>query len=191
MNTDTVKKCIVVTLIMATALLKPSFCLADGPEVNSAAPYFKVVSGSGDELTLDDIKGKVAVIFYETKDVIEKNRRLKNALNEFYESQPDSAKKILLRIPVINCAGAFFLFAGIWKDNLKEHSKIEGMTIYGDWDGKMFSAYKFKDNESNLLIIDKNGIIKYYSAGKAEDKNFKAITNLLAILVNEKPKRQS
>jgi alkyl hydroperoxide reductase subunit AhpC len=163
-----------------------SFCLADTLGINSTAPYFKVVSGNNEELTLDDIKGKVVIIFYETEATAERNRKLKNKLNEFYDAQPDSVKKVILRLPVINCAGVFF--TGAWKNELKERSKMEGITIYGDWDGKMSCAYSIKDKESNLVIIDKNGIIKYHSAGKVGDKDIEIIKDLLALLANEKLK---
>ena len=164
--------------ISAAILFLTNFVYAAEPEIGMPAPDFKIMSGSNEELTLDDIKGRVAVIFYETKDTIEKNRKLKNELNKFYDAEPDNAKKSILRVPVINCRGVFF--TEVWKNNLKENSKKEGITIYGDWDGKMFLAYGIKDKESNLIIIGRDGIIKYFFAGKAEDKDFDRIKDLLA-----------
>ena len=38
------------------------------------------------------VKGKVVVIFYETKDAVEKNRKLKNELNKFYNSYGRKSK---------------------------------------------------------------------------------------------------
>jgi hypothetical protein len=43
--------------------------------------YFRVQSGDDEELTLDMIKGKVAAIFYENKDIVDANKRLKDELN--------------------------------------------------------------------------------------------------------------
>lgn len=163
--------------ILQAVLFSVIFAYATGLKVGIPAPAFKVASGDNEELTSDDIKGKVAVIFYETKDTKEKNRRLKDELNRFYGMQPGSINKLMLRIPVINCKGVFF--AGIWKNSLRENSKKEGITIYGDWDGEMFSSYGIKDKESNLIIIGRDGIIKYFFSGEVEEKDFGRIKDLL------------
>lgn len=178
------KKIFSKLFIFTAVLFSINFVYAAGLRVGIPAPYFKVISGNNEELTLDDIKGKVAVIFYETKDVAERNRQLKDELNKFYDAQPDYIKKMIFRVPVINCNRVFF--TGTWKDNLKQNSKKEGLTIYGDWDGKMFFSYGIIDKESNLIIIGRDGIIKYSFAGSVEEKDFGRIKGLLAVEANPK-----
>ena len=46
----------------------------------------------------------------------------------------------------------------------------------------MFSDYKTKDKESNVVIIDKKGIIRYFTAGKVENKEINKIKELLKSL---------
>jgi len=167
------------SFICVLILLSGVLAYAAGFEVGILAPDFKVLSGSNEELTLDGIKGKVAVIFYETKETVEKNRRLKDELNKFYDTQPDQVKRIILRVSVINCKGV--IFSGAWKNNLKANSKKEGITIYGDWDGGMFSSYGIKDKESNLIIVGRDGIVKYSFAGKVGEEEFGRIKDLLAV----------
>lgn len=157
----------------------------EGLKIDTLSPSFKVKSGGDEILTLDMVKGKVIVIFYETKDVVEKNRKLKDELNKFYDEQPDAIKELIVKLPIINCSSAFWPFTRIWKSKLKENSKKEGMTIYGDWDGKMFSDYKMKDKESNVLVIDKRGITRYYAYGKIEDAELNKIKKLLTELGND------
>jgi len=176
-------------LIITAIFLGISFsadCFAEGLEIGTEAPSFKVKSGEGKILTLDMVREKVILIFYETKNVVEKNRKLKDELNKFYSDQPDDVKESIVRLPVINCSSAFWPFTRIWKSKLREHSKKEGITIYGDWSGKMFSDYKMKDKESNVLIIDKKGIIRYFAFGKIEDKEINKIKELLRELGNKK-----
>lgn len=181
MNMD--RKNIFSRLFISVAVLfSASFAHAAGLKTGIPAPAFKVMSGNNEELALDDIRGKVAVIFYETKDVIERNRQLKDELNRFYDAQPERVKKLILRVPIINCKGVFFTNA--WKNNLKESSKKEGITIYGDWDGKMFFSYGIKDKESNLIIIGKDAIVKYSFMGRVEEKDFGRIKVLLTAEVN-------
>lgn len=180
------KKTFFIMLGVSLWLLLPDVSIAEGVNLGILAPYFKVKSGDDKTLTLDMIKGKVIVMFYETKDVVRRNRELKEELNKFYSNQPDEVKEFIVKLPVINCSSAFWPFTEIWKRKLRENSKRKGITIYGDWDGKMFSDYKMKDNESNVLIIDKKGIIRYITSGKVEDMEINKIKELLKEIENER-----
>jgi alkyl hydroperoxide reductase subunit AhpC len=169
---------------LALALIFSISSFAADSIVGSMAPSFEVKSGDNRKLSLDDIKGKVTVLFYETKDIKEKNRKLKNELNKFYDSQPQGVKENTVRLAVVNCKSV--IFTGAWKSTLRENSKKEGITIYGDWNGKMGKDYNVKDNESNVILIDKKGIIRYYHAGLVDDKGIVEIKNLLSSLGGEK-----
>lgn len=71
-------------ILLVTLLSLPVFqssSLAASGLIDSAAPYFRVQSGDDEELTLDMIKGKVAAIFYENKDIVDANKRLKDELS--------------------------------------------------------------------------------------------------------------
>lgn len=61
---------------MVTLLSLPVFqsSWAASGLIASPAPYFRVQSGDDKDLTLDMIKGKVAAIFYENKDVVDATR---------------------------------------------------------------------------------------------------------------------
>ena len=131
-----------------------SSSLAVSGSRGAAAPYFRVQSGDDKELTLDTIKGKVAAIFSETKDVVENNKRLKDALNKLYYEQARIVKDLLVRLPIIDCSDAVWPFMGIWKRRLREHSKKEGVVIYCDWKGKMSSDYEMKTDVSNVGIVE-------------------------------------
>ena len=183
MNRKTVL--IIMTMAVFLALLLPTVCMGEGLEVGADAPFFKIKSGDGKELTLDMIKGKVTVIFYENKDIVEENRKLKNELKDFHDQQPDNVKELSVELPVIDCSGAFWPFAGIWKGRLRENSEKEGIIIYGDWDGKMKSVYRIKDKESNVIIIDKKGAVRHFSSGEVEDKEIDKIKELLEELGSE------
>lgn len=173
------KKAILIIMAISISISFMGISFGGAIKIGTDAPPFRVKSGDDKELTLDMIKGKAIVIFCETKDVVEKNRQLKDELNKFYNDQPKTVKELIVRLPIINCSGAFWPFTGIWKSKLKENSKKEGMTIYGDWNGKVFSDYKMKDNESNVVIIDKKGIIRYIASGKVGDEGINKIKELL------------
>ncbi|MGE5307268.1 MAG: TlpA family protein disulfide reductase [Alphaproteobacteria bacterium] len=176
-------------LILAVSLLSLPVFQTSSPAasglIGSAAPYFRVQSGDGKELTLDMIKGKVAAIFYENKDIVDANKRLKDELNKLYFEQTDALKDVLVRLPIIDCSHAFWLFRGLWKKRLREYSKKEGVTIYCDWEGKMASDYKMKADVSNVVIIDKGGRIRFFSSGQVKPEEINGVKELLTALARE------
>ncbi|MDD4899508.1 MAG: redoxin domain-containing protein [Candidatus Omnitrophica bacterium] len=169
---------------LALLFLSPVSSYTNDTFIGKVAPVFKVMSGDKKTLTLNDLKGKVVVLFYETKSAIEQNRKLKTTLNIFYAEQPNPFKKDIIRIGVIDCHGVFF--RGAWEKGLRDNSLKEGITIYGDWDGEMAADYRTTEDVSNVIIIDKKGIVRYYTSGQVEDKNFSIIEKLLDNLVNKK-----
>jgi len=174
---------LVVTLLSLPVFLSSS--LAANGLIGSPAPYFSVGSGDDKVLTLDMIRGKVTAIFYENKDIVDANKRLKDELNKLYSEQTDALKDVLVRLPIIDCSEAFWPFLGIWKRRLREYSKKEGVTIYCDWEGKIASDYKMKADMSNVVIIDKGGTIRFFTSGEVTDEQINDLKELLKVLARE------
>ncbi|NLO91212.1 MAG: redoxin domain-containing protein [Elusimicrobia bacterium] len=151
-----------------------AFCIQAG----EAAPEFSVQSGDGKTLSLDGLKGRAILIIYETKGAVEQNRQLKSALPDFIDLNSDK-KTSLAVVPVINCSSAFWATRKIWKNKLSEDSKKENITVYGDWDGKMASAYSMVTDSSNLVMIGKSGKIIYASSGPLPQAAVAAFLTLL------------
>jgi predicted transcriptional regulator len=183
------QKVIQKNLILVVTLLSLQSFQSSSPAgsglIGSAAPYFRVQSGDDQELTLDMIKGKVIAIFYETKDIVEKNKRIKDELNKLYYEQTGIVKDVLVRLPIIDCSDAVWPFLGIWKRRLREHSKKEGIAIYCDWKGKMSSDYKMKADVSNIVIIDKSGRIRFFTSGEVKAEEIDGVKELLKMLAAE------
>ncbi len=159
--------------------------IVEDVKTGEKAPAFDIKSGDGRELCLKDIHGKLALVFYETKDQVEINRPLKEALFDYYHAQAPAEKALLKRLPVIDCSSAVWPVTGIWENKLREHSRIEQITIYGDWDGKMAGQYHFSEKLPNTLILDKQGTVRYRQTGKIEKNEIKKILQLLDKLIQE------
>jgi len=170
-----------LSLVCAAVFCSSVPCFAAKPGVDAPAPAFKVVSGDKQTLTLDELKGRVIVLFYEAKRSIEQNRALKNVLNQFYVRQPQDIKNGIARVGVIDCQGV--LFKGAWEAGLRDHSVKEGITVYGDWDGKMADDYGVNTDESNVIVIDRKGVIRYRASGALTEEDVDAIEKLLKGLV--------
>ena len=179
------RKILFIFSLLLCVLTWHSAASAYGLKIGSSAPPFKAISGEGKALTLEDILGKAAGIFYETTDVVKQNMQLKEALGKYYEAQPESARNLIVRLPVINCSGVFLPLRGIWRSEFRKHSALEGITIYGDWTGRMFADYDIQDGVSNVFLIDKKGIIRYYASGRIQGKEIEKVVSLFKKLVEE------
>ncbi|MGR3221177.1 MAG: YtfJ family protein [Candidatus Anammoxibacter sp.] len=186
MNKDVNKKRFFIVAVLFFALLIPQISIADDLVSGIQAPFFSLKSGFGDKFTRDNIIGKVIILFYETKGAKEKNRKTKNELNIFYNQQEEWVKELVMRLAIINCSSAVWPITGIWRSKLRANSKKEGITVYGDWDGSMRSDYNMKDDDSNVMLIDKKGMIRYSKSGMLDDSDISKIKELLKELVNEK-----
>jgi hypothetical protein len=173
-----------LVLVMGFATL-PLQSWGVAPLSGQPAPPFMVESGDNQKLTRDMILGKVVVFFYEARQVIEKNEDLKNELKCLYRAQPDTIRQEIFRLLVIDCSEACLPTLPIWKTKLSENSRVQGFTIYGDWDRRMLRDYQLQGNDSNFLIIDKQGIIRYSTTGRISNGQFQKIKDLLISLVKE------
>ena len=150
------------------------------------APNFLVESGDNQKLSLNMLRGKVIVLFYESRQSLGQNGPLKDELKEFYWTQPANVQKDVFRLVVIDCTTSTWPTAPIWKSKLRENSWKEGFTIYGDWTGQMLADYHMNVHKSNFLVIDKDGIIRYAATGRVNPRKFGEIKTLLLTLVREK-----
>jgi hypothetical protein len=139
------------------------------------APSFSLVSGDNKKLSLDMLGGKIVVLFYATRDTVHVNDDLQHYLDTLYDTQPKNIQNQVFRLLVVNAMEATSLTA--WKEKLMETSAK--LTIYGDWTGGMFAAYRMRDNDSNFVIIDKRGIVRFAASGRIDNSRFEAIKKLL------------
>jgi hypothetical protein len=68
------------------------------------APNFMVQSGDNQKLSMDMIRGKVVVLFYESRDAIRKNIELKNELKRLFGAQPANVQNDIFRLVVVDCS---------------------------------------------------------------------------------------
>jgi len=155
--------------------------------VGERAPDFRVISGYYRVLSSSSLKGKIIVIFYDTREpeVSEKNRQMKDKLKFLLEEQPEDVKNSIAVVPIINCTEATWSLKPVWWANLVINSIKEGVIIYGDWDGKFFQDYQIIDEETNFIIVDRKGTIRYSKSGQISPEETEQIIELLRRLVAE------
>ena len=184
------KKFGILVALFAAAVLACA-ALAGGLAVGQKAPDFRVESGEEKALDSAQLNGKVVTLFYEAKDETEKSRPLKNELKNFFAEQPAKIKNLVARVAVVDCSGASWLFKGMWQGGLKEASQKEGLTVYGDWDGRMRAAYGLPEDGTSFLVLGADGKVKYIAkdASRIKAGQFKQIQEVItqAVKQAEKP----
>ena len=174
------KQAMTKSVLIAAALLVWSLVPTGAQAIlatSEPAPSFSLVSGDNKKLTLDMLRGKIGVLFYATRDKVHVNDDLQHYLDMLYDTQPQNIQNQIFRLLVVNTMEATSLTA--WKEKLVETSAQLKITIYGDWTGGMFAAYRMRDNDSNFVIIDKRGIVRYAASGRIANSRFEAIKKLL------------
>ena len=51
----------------------------------------------------------------------------------------------------------------------QENARSLGIRLYYDKSGKMYDDFGMKNDESNVLIVDKNGMVSYFKEGQLND----------------------
>ena len=149
------------------------------------APCFKVVDGNEKALFSTDLKGKVIIGFYESRETSDKNKTLKDMLNSFGDYEGRSVKNETFSLAIIDATDANLASAWVWRRNMVKKSTELGIHIYGDWDGRMKRDFLFPDNESTFIIIDKKNIIRYTCCGKVPESEFGNIKILIKKIYTE------
>ncbi len=126
------------------------------------------------------IKDKVYVMFYVDPDEKDKNERVAEALKakHFDRSKYGS-------IAIVNMAAT-------WKPNfiiqkiLESKQKKYKDTIYVmDKNKVLVDKWGVADDESNILLFDKNGKVIFYKAGRLSDEDIAKLIHLIEVKINE------
>ena len=169
-------------IVCATALfvflsLPAAFALQPGDKM----PAF-TVQAENSSISSENIAGRAAIITYETKGTAEVNRRFKQAVLQRWRQADSTAPAI---VPVINCFSFFGFARSICANRVAAVSKKENLIIYTDSDGAMFRDCKITDDQSNIIILDKKGLVRFIHAGRLEDADVQAAVRLVERLLQD------
>ena len=147
-------------------------------QIKTKLPDFKIKSGDNRLLTRNDITNKNVVLFYESREATKENLKLKEKLMQL-KAKTDKEGKTPFILAVADCSAVTWPLISLWEKVMVDISKKQGFTIYGDWDGKMLKAYDFRKNQSNFMIIDRNGTVMYRAFGKIADAEIEKIITMV------------
>lgn len=172
--------CCLLLLAAILCSVAPASALQPG----DTAPAFSVYAGNRRFSYPASFSGKVLVITHEIRDVVEKNRPFKNRVIAFCAS-PENASGTVVPLPVVDCSEYFGLIKKYCAAKVEEHSRKERLQLYTDHDGLMRRDFGLQEHESNIVIIDRYGIIRYRSAGMITAPESERIIALIRQLLAE------
>ena len=162
----------------------PGIALPEPVTVGNKAPAFTVNSGEKGILSSITLSGKVMVVTYETKDVIDKNKKFKDRVLKFCKTNTDTNSQVVI-VPVISCFQYAWPVKGYCAAQVQKNASALKMKLYDDRTGRMFEDFGMQDNESNVLIIDKKGAIRYFKTGRLDEDEIASAIALIKKLESE------
>ncbi len=122
----------------------------------------------------NEIQGKVYVVFYVDPDEKDKNEAFADALKKKHYNRAQYGS-----IAIVNMAAT-------WKPDfaiemlLKKKQKEFPDTIYiKDKSGVLVKKWGLADNESDILVFDKDGKLLFYKAGKMNQNDMNKVFKLI------------
>lgn len=127
-----------------------------GQLTGSKAPDFALFDQRDRQVTLRHLEGKTVVLIASDDEGAKQNPGWKKAVEPYRERVSVFGVADVRRVP-------FFL-----KNRFKREFRQDAATILLDWEGALFTSYGLEKSVSNVVVIDKNGVVRYLHAGGAE-----------------------
>lgn len=140
---------------------------------------FTLETSSGKKDSLSNYRGKVVVIFYEDRMHVETNIKTKLAI-EKYGAEHQLQDKVAV-LAIANLKGLDFNPArDIARNAIRGMAQRFDVSIWMDWKGQLIDLLGVADENANVVVIDKQGVLTWKKTGRlgdAEQKEMLAAVN--------------
>lgn len=161
--------------VLSTALAGSVWAL---PSVGDPLPATTVEDADGRLLALAGPSGKPILIFYEDRGSAKQNQPLKDDLSRL--AHGDRYRGAVTLVPVADVGSYDFWPAkGLVKDAIRVESRKVGTTIYCDWTGSFGRALGTTKKASNVVLVGRDGKIRFARAGALSDAERARVLQLL------------
>jgi alkyl hydroperoxide reductase subunit AhpC len=82
-------------------------------------------------------------------------------------------------VQIVDASSANFLTRTIWKRMLLKKSREAGIPIYADWKGSLIGRLGLVRGTSNVLIIDREGVLRYREVGPIQSEKLNRFYSIL------------
>lgn len=138
----------------------------------------RVEDVDGRVLRTSSLKGRVVVVVYEDKDSKDANAAFKSDLSRLMQDRAAKASVVVLAVADVS-EYASWPARGFVKDAIRDESKKSGTTIWCDWDASFRKAYDLAKGRSNVLVLGRDGRVRFAAAGALTAAQRGAVGGLL------------
>lgn len=143
-------------IILLWALLLPAGA-ESSTLIGAKAPEFSLLDQRDKMVTPDQFIGKPVVLVASDKEGMKQNPAWRKALAERYGGS-------IIAQGVADVRKVPFFLKGSYKRDFQKDPD----SIILDWEGAIFTAYGFAENVANIVLIDREGIVRYVYSGSAD-----------------------
>jgi len=129
------------------------------PLVDSRAPEFMLQDQYEKTVSLRQYEGGIVVLVASDKEGSAQNAAWTKAIKEKY------ADRVAIQGVADVSSAPFFL-----KGKIRNDFKKDGESILLDWKGEVFKTYGLTKGVSNVILIDKDGMIRHRSSESASSE---------------------
>ena len=143
----------------------------------SAAPAsstvdFTLETTAGKNESLSDYRGKVCVVFYEDRHHVDTNLRVKDAVANYGAKNKLNDKVAIIAVANLKGFGVEPA-ATIARKAIMGIAKAADISIWFDWKGIVIDKLGVQDSNANVVVVDKQGVIKWKKSGRLSDQEMK------------------
>jgi hypothetical protein len=153
--------------------------------VTGPAIDFTLPTTAGRDRSVSHYRGKVVVLFYETRGTITQNQHVKDAMGQRFNADHSLAHRFAL-IAACNVAEYNSWPAQYFaREAISAVARAQRIELWLDWQRTLISQLSLRDQSSNIVLIDKQGRVRSRRAGRVADNLVQPLINEMLTLAQE------
>jgi hypothetical protein len=165
-----------LAIVLGLALASPAWAL---PVVGSAAPTARLKDPDDRAVSIEGLRGRLALIVYEDKSSSGQNQVLIRELKA-QAAKLDPGAPITF-VPVADVSGYnFWPVKGIARNTVRNKAREGGYPIFCDWDGQFRAKFQLQRSKSNVVLVGRNGRVLFAKAGTLTTEERGRLLQILA-----------
>jgi len=178
------KRCMMVGLSLILLIGFSVSCVwAEPLKINMKAPDWSFKDGDGKAFTMESWAGKVLLVNYNDPDESDLNEHFTDAMKKA-KDQGLLKDETYKGVGIADCKATWkpdVLIRSIGDAKAKKYNTI----ILFDYDASLRNAWGLAEDTANVILLDKNRVVKAIVRGRVPDDQVEAIVKLAIDLQNQ------
>jgi hypothetical protein len=150
------------------------------PREQDVAPNVKLEDADGNPLEIKALRGKPVVIIYDDRTSAPTSEAFRKEFIRMLKSTPLGSEVQLLLVANVS-AYDFWPARGTVEDAVRKETKKQGTKVYCDWSGGLRSAFKLKNEVTNVVMVGKDGRVAFALEGVPAGKEQQRLVEMLRV----------